>query len=398
MNIVHFTYGRVNPVSANGVNYVILNLSRALRSAGHDVRVVSFSRKDTTPTTLDRDGLPVEVYPDPMSGSLRGLTAIVERLETLRRRGELDVLHLHLAWHIHKVPIVRWALRSGVPYTVTTHCGYTQDRIAHHGWRKKLALATWETWTLNNASAVHVICKEEATDLRRLGVSAPLFQIYNGVDVESLPTQLDEMSLKRELSLPRDAVVGAFVGRLAPEKNVDGLVRALGLLRQRGHHDVHFALIGPYDQPTHDLLSSIARADDTVDRLHLLGARYGRAKYEALVGADFYVHPAWSDVVSIAVLEALALGLPTVVTRTSYVSYLYNTGAFVMAEPYPQELALGIAALLSRRSDWAQLGETSRQLIMSEFSWNAIAQRMADAYAALAEGRPPVQASSIEDR
>ena len=141
MNIVHFTYGRVNPVSANGVNYVILNLSRALRSAGHDVRVVSFSRKDTTPTTLDRDGLPVEVYPDPMSGSLRGLTAIVERLETLRRRGELDVLHLHLAWHIHKVPIVRWALRSGVPYTVTTHCGYTQDRIAHHGWRKKLALA-----------------------------------------------------------------------------------------------------------------------------------------------------------------------------------------------------------------------------------------------------------------
>lgn len=386
MKIVHLTYGRLNPESANGVNYVVLNLARAQIAAGNDVCALALSPRDSEVLNMDRNAVPVTLIPDPARFPRRA-TLLWRHLDALRSAGRVDVVHVHLAWHPQKAIAAAWCRRVNVPYVVTTHAGYTPDRVAYHGIRKRIGWTLWERGFLNGAAAIHVICKEEISDLRSLGVTAPVFQAYNGINWTQLPKKRDRAHLRARLGLAPDRVLMVYVGRVAPEKNLEGLVRALGLVRKAGCEPPDLVIIGPADPSARERVLALAEAVGVAERVHLVGALFGPEKYDAMASADFYAHPAWSDVVSIAVMEALACGLPAVVTRSSYVSYVWDRAAFEMVEPWPDDIATGIIRLLGRRGEWEKMGQAGRELALREFSWKRSSETIVAEYVRVLSSR-----------
>jgi glycosyltransferase involved in cell wall biosynthesis len=116
------------------------------------------------------------------------------------------------------------------------------------------------------------------------------------------------------------------------------------------------------------------------NHIEFTGALYGNEKQLKLENFDFYVHPAYSDVVSIAVMEAMANGLPCVITRTSQVSYYYASNSFIMIEPLVQDIKRGLIEMIDKKEFWHEMSVNSISLINSIFNWENATGLMLNEY------------------
>jgi glycosyltransferase involved in cell wall biosynthesis len=79
-------------------------------------------------------------------------------------------------------------------------------------------------------------------------------------------------------------------------------------------------------------------------------------------------------------MEAFALGLPSIVSRTSQVSYFYKSDAFVMVEPVESDISRGIEEFFKREIEWLNMSNSAKQLVEKTFNWDAVALEMKKMY------------------
>ena len=138
-------------------------------------------------------------------------------------------------------------------------------------------------------------------------------------------------------------------------------------------------LIGPKNAD-YAKLNELTKKLGLEDLVIFTGGRFGEEKINTLLDLDVYIHPAYSDVVGISVMEALALGLPTIVTRTSHMSYFNNSNAFIMVEPTAFDLCRGITDVLNNKKAWKSLSLNAKELYKSTFNWVEVVNRMLEQY------------------
>ena len=154
-----------------------------------------------------------------------------------------------------------------------------------------------------------------ARRLRRWGVpAARVHTVPNGIDAQRFRFDPSVRAAARaQLGIPHDAFVVGGVGRLVPGKHFETLVRAVSVLP-----GARLLLAG--DGPERDTLHAIASALGSLDRIHLLGecdgtvaASGGGGEWDipgVLAAMDVFVSPSSQESFGLAVLEALAAGLP----------------------------------------------------------------------------------------
>jgi glycosyltransferase involved in cell wall biosynthesis len=131
-----------------------------------------------------------------------------------------------------------------------------------------------------------------------------------------------------------------YVGQLIPRKNVDGLVRALAVLDQRGiEASLTIVGVGAMMAEVSELVETCGMADRVQFRLHLEGDEL----LQAFADADTLVLPSHEEVWGLVVNEALAAGLHAVVTSPAGIvpSVSHMRGVFV-TEPSDDRLAEGM--------------------------------------------------------
>lgn len=152
-------------------------------------------------------------------------------------------------------------------------------------------------------------------------------------------------TLRRAWRADRDTVVFGSVGRCAPEKGMDVLVRAFQSAFPGGNEPVRLVLVG--DGPERSSVQQLAAADA---RITLAGTRYDLAPYYAAF--DTFISAARFEPFGLVILEAMAAGLPLVLTRTQGPSEFVRDPRVLWAEPGdPASLsaALREAAATGRR-------------------------------------------------
>lgn len=146
----------------------------------------------------------------------------------------------------------------------------------------------------------------------------------NAVDTSQLIEQRDAVSPDRLKSLQNELGisgqnVGIFVGGLYEEKRLEFLIEAARAIKER-LHDFHLLIVGGGPE----LESLRARVND-LDWVHVTGPRFGIEKVELMMLASVFLMP---GLVGLAVLDAAALGLPTLTTAYPFhspeVAYLIN--------------------------------------------------------------------------
>jgi glycosyltransferase involved in cell wall biosynthesis len=262
----------------------------------------------------------------------------VWRLRQLVRRRRYDVVHTHLP-----VPAVaaRLTLRPNAPRLVHTEHGTWQ----HYRW--PTYAANLATYALNDhvfAVSRAVADSIEPRRVPHLRVLPPIEVLVHGIELTGPPVAEARLRARQLLGLPMDAPVLGTVGNLTAIKDQSTLLRAARRL-QVAHPGIRVVVVGT--GPLQADLEREARELGIADRVLFTGMR---DDVDVLLPAfDVFALSSRFEGLPIALVEALAAGLPSVVTSVGGVPEVVTHGqeGLVIAPGSAEALADAVGILLS---------------------------------------------------
>jgi 1,2-diacylglycerol 3-alpha-glucosyltransferase len=144
--------------------------------------------------------------------------------------------------------------------------------------------------------------------LQQRGVTTAVEVIPTGVYPQQFATG-DGDKVRRQLAIPPDAAVIGHLGRLAPEKNLEFLARAVANVAVDSDA-VHFLVVGA--GPSEQVISDIFAKAGVSDKLHMTGVLQQQSLVDALHAMDIFAFASGSETQGIVLTEAMAAGLPVV--------------------------------------------------------------------------------------
>ena len=368
--IIFFTHGKVNPYEESGMSRVVYYRAKYLRKMGFRCEVVSVYDGVKEFKIYERDEfVKIKLFPRVFSPYSRGKNSVINYFK--QNIDKILLVDINLMWYLDKVPIVKLLKKSGVPYVVTAHGAYTEDKIKLKWWKKVPAKYLYELYVLNNSSGVIAQTPEELSSLREFGVNVKIFKSSIGIDKGEV---INEANMKYGMS---EKVVFGFVGNIVPVKNLHNLILAINLLPQTVKQKIQVQLVGPTnrDKKYFNILKQLILKNGLKDIIHFLGPLYRDEKREFLKKLDCYIHVSTSETISLAALEAMAVGKPLIISRTSHVSYLYPEGFFIMVEPWYDQIAEGILRFLSLPLEKRkEMGKNALKTVLNKFSWDKVVE------------------------
>jgi glycosyltransferase involved in cell wall biosynthesis len=266
----------------------------ALRECGHTVELICPG--DARLGAHSKD-LGFAVHHARMRGG--GDMSSMMRVKTLLRRRAFDVLNTHSG---HDSLVAGTAARlAGTPLIVRTR----------HLALPISSLATY-TWIPHRVIAVSHFVRRY---LISAGVSEKRVQtIYDGIPK---PEPIAKSTLRAELGIDPDAMVGCMVAIMRDEKGHEDLISAVRPLFDT-HPNLHIVMAG--DGPIFDYIKGIVHSMGLERRIHLLGFRTDVPNI--FRGSDFFVLPTHQEALGQAFIEAMAAGLPVIGTHVDGVPEL----------------------------------------------------------------------------
>ena len=354
---------------ASGPSYSVPRLCQSLAARGHQVRLICLAAGGQLP------GVELEVHAQ--WAHPRGFAVSPSLARALRRHADAaDIVHNHSLWSMANVA-AGWSVPGRRAKLVTSPRG-TLSRWAldHSRWLKR-GLWPLQRRALVRADLLHATSQTELEEIRALGLRAPVTVVPNGVDIPLLPPTRVIKPLRTLL----------FLSRIHPKKGIDQLLAAWQSL-QGQHPDWQLVIAGRGDV---EHVSAVTRlsANLALRRVEFPGPVYGADKSLAYASADLFVLPTHSENFGMVVAEALAHGCPSVVSRGAPWSGLNANACGWWVENDAAELASTLDQAM-RLSDLerATMGANGRAWMQRDFSWDAVAQRMTEAYDWTLRGGP----------
>ena len=379
MRIIHIVHGKANPTGHNGISRVVYHLNKQEKLQGVDSEIWALVDDAKTHYTHKRDEfVTVECFPRVLLPF--GSHEIIDRL--VQEKHGIGLVHFHLIWFYDKNIIAKALRKAGIPFIITTHGTYSKP----HALTGKRLLAKWlyETDYLNLATEIHTITREEGTGLQKYGYGGRSFVAYNGIDLDEVPPRRSSDFFAAKPY--RDKVKLIWVGVLRDDKNLRALIEAFALLPAAVKEQLVCVLVGPDYKGNAVKYMALAKVLSCADNFEYIGPLYGQDKYDAIESSDVFVLPSFSEVFSLAMLDAMACSKPCLVTSGCGYNYFIKEDFFIPCEPYPQDLEFGLQEIFRRRGDWPQMGRRGRQAIERYFNWPSIAQEMITNYSRIRKG------------
>jgi sugar transferase (PEP-CTERM/EpsH1 system associated) len=345
-------------LDVGGLERVLVNHIRHADHARFEISVLCLGGRGRLAEEIEAEGAAVHALEVHGRGLGRGARRLVLEL----RRLKPDVLHTHnLAAHLLGAAAARIA---GVPVVVHTKHG----RYDIRSWRRALGMRA-----ASAMSSMVVPVSEDSAHEALEGVSARKIRvIHNGVDVAGI-TPGDRFS-----RAPGDRVVS--VGRLAAVKDYPTLLRAARRVVD-ALPSFHLDLVG--DGPERTALESLRSELGLDGHVTFLGERHDVR--ERLQAADVFVLSSTSEGLSLALLEALASGLPIVATRVGGNAQVVTDGETGRLVPPsdPGALAEALIDVLTDRPRQSAMGRAARRRAEEHFSLTAVMGRYESLYSEL---------------
>ena len=378
------------PPHVGGLEVIVEQQAKSLARLGHEVTVFTSRHDKSLSADEQLDGYRVVRTPvwnaverrTAVPYPLWGLRSIVPLAKLVRQS---DVVHIHDVYYQPSFLAAVLARVSRRSLFVTQHVSI----VAHDSpvvmgvQRFVYATAGARLWRWSRGIvAYNVIVQRFLAD--RGVAPAKVHLTYNGIDVERFcPGNASvRASVRSAHGLHPDKPVVLFVGRLVPKKGYRELMAA-------HHDDYQIVLVGPGPVP------SVVPAGVTfmgpVDRGELLHL------YQA---SDLFALPAVGEMLTLAMQEAMACGLPIVATAdAAYEQYALDPTGIAFVPATPDDLRRTFVEILGDDQRRGHMSAYARDLAMKRFDWQRNAGNLADMYerAGSPGRRRPTGAETKED-
>jgi glycogen synthase len=368
------TVARFDPIG--GMQNHTAELTRALDRLGFAQTVVT-SRPPGYPRlsrsgnfVIHRVGLPVPVLRQFYGGAAAFKIA---------RLSPPDIVHTHLGEDLAIVPLGALASRLRAPVVLTIHCdlGHTFNGRGPRATLLRSLGSRLERLGARGAAAVIVLSQSAKKAMLDWGIEAARVHIIPpGVVPELFKGPFDDPL--PEVGRPRIV----YVGRIASQKDLQTLIRAIALMEK----DVHLVVVG--DGPQRRSIEHLAESLGIRDKMTIVGfVRHERVP-SFLHNSDVLVLPSMFEELGSILLEGMAIGIPIVASRIRGIgSVIHHEKNGILATPGdPRAFALAIDRVLNDPILGRRLAERSRTE-SARFSWSSRAEEIATIYRAAVTDR-----------
>ncbi len=369
-----------------GPSQAVLEMVKALNAQSLDTEIVATN--DNGPTLLDVPlnqltefrQVPVRFF-GRFSPKVHGVRefAFSHSLTSwlVKYARQYDLLHIHAIFSYPSTVAMAIARRQNIPYIVRPLGQLCEWSLQQSARKKQIYLNVIERANLKGAKSLHFTAQQEQDEAKALQLNPSSFILPHGLNPPNLSPDARQ-ALRQHLNLPPDEPILLFLSRLHPKKGLDTLIPALGQLR---HHRFTFVLAGTGDAEYTTRLQTLLHTHGLSDRTHWTGFVEGDQKDKLLQGADLFVLTSHSENFGIAVLEALAAGLPTLVTpgvalapmieqhQLGYVAALEETAIAQTLEQY-----------FAHPGEAKAMGDRARQVVLQDYTWPSIAAQLSEIY------------------
>ncbi len=290
----------------------------------------------------------------------------------------VDCVHHHSLWLLSLRYAAEAARRHDVPLVISPRGMLSGWAYRHRRWRKRLAELLVHPGAFVQVAGWHATSPEEANDIRALGFTQPVCVSPNGVAV---PDQADLTSARAAWGqlcpAAQSRPVALFYSRLHRKKRVRELID-LWLSAPRG--DWLLLVTGlPEDYTAAELKAEIA-ARGAADQVAVRDSAGHPPPYAI---ASLFVLPSHSENFGLVIAEALAAGVPALVTDTTPWSGLEinQCGWCVPWTKFGDALA---TALATRPSELQGMGRRGAVWVEQDYSWGKAAALLHEFYRHLA--------------
>jgi glycosyltransferase involved in cell wall biosynthesis len=374
LKILHIIPGLTN---ASGPTQALLNLIKASEAKKAEISVAYLGNR-----------LKNQIKPDLRQGDVfdcqaKGLKhwGYSPQLRALlaQKIHAFDIVHLHSLWLYPGLAGSRAARKHNIPYIVRPAGSLDPEALLHKSLLKRLYFNLVEKQILNNASLIHAVSEQEQKNIQKLNLPPPCINIPNGID-PTLFSKLPSKSKSRSnLKLSQDSLILLFLGRF---HQIKGLELLIPVIRDLAHRfpKVKLVLAGPDQTPFAAQLKSQFRVAGISPLVQFLGELDEKTKINAYRAADLFLLPSRSENFGIVAAEAMAAETPVIASNQTPWEIVEKENAGDWIDRDPQVWTETIARRLESKEWLSKAGTNGRRLVLENFSWPKIGERMIAAY------------------
>jgi glycosyltransferase involved in cell wall biosynthesis len=354
-----------------GAEKMVVELSSALQQEGDDAVIASLSADGVSAGLIRQRAAARHVRTREVRCRGRFDHRAVAALRRFIVEGRADVIHCHG----YKADIyARMAsARLNLPLVATCH-NWLGESIAMKSYR------WFDRMVLRSFDQVVAVSETLRCQLERNGIEASRLKLIpNGIRPAGVPafSEDERQRLRQELGIaPGETALGA-VGRLSPEKGQIHLIAAFTKVRA-AYPRVRLLFAG--DGELADRLRIAALEKGVGSQVTFLGSRDDIER--VLAALEIFVLPSLTEGMPMALLEAMAAGLPVVATPVGEVPNIITDGVNGLLVPPADEdrLAGALIRLLGDPGYGRRLGEDARTMVLRNYSARSMALRYRAVY------------------
>lgn len=369
---------------------MVLGLSKALAAAGAEVTIATTNANgDVGQAPLDvplncpveQEGYHIRYFP---CSPFRRYKFSIELLRWLAAHAsEFDIAHIHALFSPVSTGAAMVARSKQLPYILRPLGTLDPADLQKKRYLKQLYAAAFERPNLAGAAAVHFTSDQEAKISERFGVVTRDLVIPLGVNgVSDRPIVPSSNSSFSPLQLPNDRPILLFMSRIDPKKGLDLLLPALEQLLA-DKVPFHFVLAGsnPQDPEYEQQIYRRILSSPLISQTTMTGFVSGELKATLLRAADVFVLPSYYENFGIAVAEAMAAGVPVVISDQVHIwREIQHAEAGWVSPCSVAALTDQLRLALKSSEERYRRGINAKAHAATHYSWTAIANQTLNAY------------------
>ena len=287
----------------------------------------------------------------------------------IKNSNKFDIIHV-IHGRLHSAPALLAAKILKKPVLVKIGRGGKKYFDVNAVNKKKVIGKFFSRYILKNTTGWIANSKMIESDLKGHNIKDELIhKIYNGIDIDTI-----------RINKFRKNKTFLVIARLSEEKSCDQIIRVFSKLSE----DLNVKLIFLGDGPLEEDLLKMTKQLNQSHRIFFKGAVKNVREY--LIASDFYVSASQSEGMSNALLEAMSLGVPAIVSNVSGVDEMIfdNQNGFVF-EPNDEKFFYEkiIKAINCNEEKYTNMSRLASEHILKNFSINLIAKKHIELYTSL---------------
>ncbi len=330
---------------------------------------------------IQQDGYNVLYYPIQFSPYIFSWGLARALKENVRK---FDVVHIHGLYRFPQAVAAYYARKFDVPYLIRPHGSLDPFLFNHkrHRFSKRLYEHLIENRNLNAASALHFTTSEEMQLVEPLKLRAPGIVIPNGLDFEKYNNLPPFGRFRKKYKISDEKIILHY-GRIHFKKGLDILIKSFAEISHM-RKDTLLVIAGPDNEGYRSQVEKWITKENISSRVIFTGMLQGDDALEVLRDSDIFALPSYTENFGIAVVEAMASGLPVVISdKVNIWNEVRDAGAGLVTSCNEKEVADALLKLLDDAKKREEMGNAGKVLVRKKYGWDAIVRELRSTYKSL---------------